>query len=182
MLIQGPDFADRDLAGRPARSWYVRGTQPEQLAYMRRLASAYGRTLPIRQLAVRIAYDGAGATGKDHARQALAIANWVKSRIRYVNESTETMQTPPRTIVNGFGDCDDHTILVAALLDALGIANRIAGMRWRGDFRHVFPLAIVRSPRGARVLPLDTTLRQPVGTSPVAIAEAQGRRVDLVTT
>lgn len=179
-MIIGDTFIDRDMDGRPVASWFIHGSQPEHVVYMRRLIDAYRRSNVVRQLAARIIFDWAGLPAKARRDHALAIGRWVQQHVRYMNEGMETFQTPIRTLRNGFGDCDDHTILICALLEATGIPSKVCAMSWGGAFRHVFPAAILVN-QGARTLealPLDSTLDYPAGTAdPLKISKRKGRKV-----
>lgn len=179
MLI-GQTFIDRDLDGRPVASWFINGSQPEHVLYMRRLIDAYRRSNVIRQLAAHVIFNVAGLPAKARRDHALALGQWVQDHVRYMNEGQETFQTPIRTLRNGFGDCDDHTILICALLEATGIPSKVCAMEWGGAFRHVFPAAILVDPAARRLeaLALDSTLTAPAGTvDPLVISKRKGRRV-----
>jgi len=55
-----------------------------------------------------------------------AIYKWGNKTIAYVRDPwmIEWIQSPRKTLERGFGDCDDHSILYAALMQALGIETR----------------------------------------------------------
>ncbi len=94
----------------------------------------------IRQLAIQIV-TGAGATGKDQARQAKALFQWVKNNIGYIADirNIETIAHPLVTLQSGAGDCDDQAALVAALAESIGIATRLKVVGDHPDrFRHIF--------------------------------------------
>lgn len=59
-----------------------------------------------------------------------AIQNWVRDNIGYVHDPAgiEMLQTPPATLARGYGDCDDKTILICALLKALGFETELLGV------------------------------------------------------
>lgn len=177
-MIVSRTFFDRDVRGRPVRSWWVHGSQPEHVLYMRRIVDAYRRSTAVRQLAVWIVFHWAGCPPKRKARHALAIARWVQRSILYVNEGQETFQTPLATLRLGFGDCDDMTILICALCEAIGIPTQIVAMQWAGSYRHVFPAAVILLVGGRPLsLALDATLRAPVGkANPVALSIRRGQR------
>ncbi len=80
----------------------------------------------IRALALAIVRD-AGIAGKNYQAEVLAVHCWVQSTIRYTRDPVgqETVQTPEHTaFVNQAGDCDDFSVLEAALLGALGHPTR----------------------------------------------------------
>lgn len=51
-----------------------------------------------------------------------AVYNWVYANIRYISDvkGVEAIRDARATISNGFGDCDDHAILIASMLSVLG--------------------------------------------------------------
>lgn len=74
------------------------------------------------------------------------IFNWVRLNIRYqydINE-VETIQSPIKTLELGFGDCDDHSILIGTLLEAAGFPTKLAVVSNREDklFTHVMVLGV----------------------------------------
>lgn len=64
-----------------------------------------------------------------------AIQNWVRDNIAYVPDPRlhEMLQTPPRTLQRGMGDCDDKTILVCAMLEALGFETELLAVGGNGQ-------------------------------------------------
>jgi len=73
---------------------------------------------------------------------AEAIFDYVIENIRYVPDpvEVETVQDPEVTLTILAGDCDDHSALVAALAQAIGIPARyrVVGNS-RDHFSHIFP-------------------------------------------
>lgn len=171
------------LGGAPPTriAWAQFDDVPRQLDYLRRMVEVYRMTPFARALALQIIRD---ASVKDHARaeQAIAIAEWVKNNIRYVNELPETFQTPPKTVELGAGDCDDHTTLIGSLCENLGIPVEVVGMKVNGVWQHVFPRAIVQAPGGALLrMPLDSTIKNTRirdFVDPVAKLRAQGKKIE----
>ena len=94
---------------------------------------------------------------KDFRSELEAIYHWVRENIRFVRDvrGIETLQTPEATMRLGAGDCDDHVILLQALLEAIGFITRSHAIGFAPDhYSHV--LAEVRS--GRRWVPLETTV------------------------
>lgn len=67
------------------------------------------------------------------------LQGWVRDSIAYVPDprEVEMIQTPPRTLDIGTGDCDDKAILVATLLETVGFDTRFMavggnGLEWAG--------------------------------------------------
>lgn len=78
---------------------------------------------------------------KDFRCEILAIYEWVDENIRFVRDinGVETLQTPERTLDLAVGDCDDHAILLSALLESIGHPTRFAALGFQpGHFSHVF--------------------------------------------
>jgi hypothetical protein len=56
---------------------------------------------------------------------AKALYYFVKENIEYVNDPPrEYVKSSRETLLNGAGDCDDHSVLLANLLQAIGIKTR----------------------------------------------------------
>jgi predicted transglutaminase-like cysteine proteinase len=132
-----------------------RGTA-ETVAIMARIAmGGWGaRSERIRALALAIVRD-AGIAGKDYRAEILAIHRWVQNNIRYTRDPVgqETVQTPEHTaFINQAGDCDDFSVLEAALLGALGHATRFITIGYSPTaFSHVYLAVNLRG----RWIPLD---------------------------
>lgn len=84
---------------------------------------------------------------------------WVKTKIRYMRDirDVEKINTPERTLRVGTGDCDDMSVLLAALLEASGNKTKflVVGLE-SGEYEHVF----VQVRLGAGWLSLDPTVKQ----------------------
>ena len=89
---------------------------------------------------------------------AKAIYDWVKKNIKYIKDITgyETIQSPEKTLEIGGGDCDDHAVLVATLLESIGMKTAFKVVGWNGDYRHVYVIAT--TPQGKRWV-IDTTVK-----------------------
>ena len=96
---------------------------------------------------------------KAFAQEVEAIYWWVAENIRYTLDvhEVETLQLPEWTIKIGHGDCDDHAILLAALLQTVGHPVRFKAVKAQGNgpnYCHVFTETKI----GNRWIALDTTL------------------------
>jgi predicted transglutaminase-like cysteine proteinase len=98
------------------------------------------------------------STAKD---QCEAIYNFVKQNVVYIEDiagRVESIKTARQTLSDGFGDCDDHTILNATLLGCIGFEKVcIALARYdesNPTFAHVYCVAYQDGKRYV----LDTTL------------------------
>jgi hypothetical protein len=95
------------------------------------------------------------------------VHSFVRNGIVFAREEGEIFQTPRVTISQGFGDCDDHARLVAALLIAGGVPARLAFLHApRGGPRHVVAQAL----NGTAWRWLETTLPARAGEDPRAAA------------
>ena len=132
-----------------------RGTS-ETVAIIARLAMGEwgAQSERIRALALAIVRD-AGIAGKNYLAEVIAIHHWVQTSIRYTRDPVgqETVQTPEHTaFVNQAGDCDDFSVLEAALLGALGHPTRFITIGYSPKaFSHVYLEANIQG----RWIPLD---------------------------
>jgi hypothetical protein len=88
-----------------------------------------------------------------------AVFSWVKDNIEFRGEYGETLQTPKMTLYYRAGDCDDQSILQAALLNSLGYVTRFRTMAVRNsvdDLSHVYVEVFDR--RSREWMPVDTTV------------------------
>jgi hypothetical protein len=88
---------------------------------------------------------------------ANAIYKWITRNINYVRDpwNIERIQSPDVTIRQQAGDCDDHAILSAALLQSLGIQTGFRIVSRSGhSYDHIY--AVYHSPQGWKSF--DTTV------------------------
>jgi len=150
----------------------------QTVALMRKLATGqYGSRSPkIRALAINILRK-AGAPEKNYWAETVAIHNWVRDNIRYTRDVTgqETLSPPEEIAFNTkAGDCDDKSILEAALLGAVGITTRfkVLGVT-PNQYSHVYLQAHVKD----RWVSLDPIMREkPAGWE----APAHMRKIEKV--
>lgn len=131
----------------------------QTLNLMARLAKEYRKAPAIRELALSLVR---GLAPKDWAGEARAIHHYVRDQIRYVKDiaGCETVQTPIQTVKIGQGDCDDKSLLVGALLGAIGHPVRFVAIGLAPNtFSHVFPQTKI----GGRWITLETTEPWPMG-------------------
>lgn len=91
------------------------------------LAEKYKISPLIRKLAVQLTQN---LTKKDYKAEQLALASYIKDKVRYVADvkDVETLQNPELTLGLKYreyhsGDCDDHTISFLALAYSIGQRN-----------------------------------------------------------
>ena len=88
-----------------------------------------------------------------------AVFDWVRRNIEFRGEAEETIQSPEATLNFGAGDCDDHAMLIAAMLKSLGYQAQFKTVATARDspneFSHVY--AVVKDKITGKWLPLDST-------------------------
>ena len=111
----------------------------QTVGIMRRLVNE-GKIDPIiRSAATSIVYL---TPEKDAGAEALALFDHVQNRIRYVGDihGVETVSSAAKTLLGKIGDCDDQSILLASLFEAIGYPTRfvVAGYNEPGALEHVY--------------------------------------------
>ena len=110
------------------------------LDIMRQFVRRYKKTLPVRNLALSLIRDVPGH--KDWVGQIKKLHRYVQDQIQYVRDinGVETVQTPLVTLENRQGDCDDQSVLLAALLESIGHPTRFVAIKqtFFGPFVHVY--------------------------------------------
>lgn len=133
---------------------------------MCRLAADGSTDFLIRDLALSIT---GGLKQKDYQGEACACLNWVRDRIRYVRDMAlaEVLQIPQVTLPAGLsgigrgqGDCDDKSILLAAMLASIGHRVRFIAIAFEPEtYSHVW----VQDAVGGQWLDLEPTEPLPCG-------------------
>lgn len=98
---------------------------------------------------------------KDWRGQVHALFEYVRDGIRYIHDiwGVETLHTPREVMRAEQGDCDDKSILLAALLESIGHPARFAALGFaRPGFEHVIvQTRMLRKGAGLHWLSLDAT-------------------------
>lgn len=131
----------------------------ETLRLMGIIIRKYRRAPSVRELALSLVKY---LPSKSYKREVAAIHAYVYNNIRYVRDvrGVETLQTPIQTIRIGQGDCDDHTMIVAALLEAIGHKTRIVAVGSKPNtYQHVFAQTKI----GTKWVAVETTENWPIG-------------------
>ena len=169
----------RDAQGR--ETWHLDVEIPEghagtaaTIRWMERLAAEGERDPRVIDLARTVT---AGCPPRDRECMARAIHEWVRRRVKYVNDPVEMEHLQPAAwtaLGTRAEDCDGHGVLLCAMSRAVGIpcAFRTVG-RGQGSwfaparFEHVYPVVGVgANPRGVGWVGADTTVRHPFGWEP----------------
>jgi len=78
---------------------------------------------------------------KDAIAEASAVQQWVRDNIRYTADvaDVETLKDPVMLLQSRYGDCDDKSTLVAALLQTIGYPVRFVAIAFpHEEFSHVY--------------------------------------------
>lgn len=126
----------------------------ETLRCMSRITRQFKKDSGIRELASQLI---AGLPQYDTNGEIRALHAFVRDHIRYTNDirGVETLQTPRVTLETGVGDCDDKSMLLASLLEAIGRATRFVavGFGEGGGHSHVLVEVLTRKKKW---VPLET--------------------------
>jgi len=130
---------------------------------MRQLVDAGKVDMRIRQCALNLIRL---VPQKDFDAEIVTIFEFVRDRIRYTHDvvGVETLAPAYRTLEIEQGDCDDKSVLLAALLESIGVETRFIITGYHGDtFEHVYVGAIDSQ---GRLIPLDSTENHMAGWEP----------------
>lgn len=123
------------------------------------------KQLPIRSLALSLVKNN---LQQDWGAEIRDLHAFVRDRIRYVKDirGVETLHTPVKLLEFGQGDCDDKSILLAALLESIGHPTRFVAVGFRpGNFSHVY----VETKIGNKWIGLETTKPWKAGRVPPGV-------------
>ena len=137
----------------------IRGVQ-ETITVMRAEVKK-GRVDPvIRQAATTLIYL---TPQKCELSEIEAVFNFVRDRVRYTRDivDVETVSSARKTLEGRIGDCDDQSVLLAALLEAVGYSTRfvVAGYNTATDLEHVYTQVFI----GDQWIDADPTEPHPLG-------------------
>lgn len=136
----------------------------ETLSLMRSMAIQGSKDPRMRSLGISIVRS---ISPRKDIHRANAILRWVQKNIRYVRDirRVETLATPQRTLLWCAGDCDDFSIVIAALLLSIGF-NEVCFVAQKNDptgpFRHVFVAVFIED----KWWKMDGTSKSPIGKMP----------------
>lgn len=108
--------------------------------------------------------------------QVRAIQQWVQQNIRYIRDPTsvELVQTPQKTLQWMAGDCDDQSVLTAALLDSIGHPAQFYAVGFRGGpLEHI----LTRTKIGAQWVAVETIKPVALGFLPPGISSTYIRDI-----
>jgi len=145
------------------------GTQ-HTAAHVRRLILDGAKDFYVRQKAIDIML-GRAVRPKNYRGEIQALFEWVQRNVRYTKDPfrVEVLHSPRRLLELRAGDCDDMTILLGAMLEAIGHPVRLV---LTGPdparpllFSHIYLEVNYRG----RWIPLDATMPHPMGWAPHAL-------------
>ena len=103
---------------------------------------------------------------KDIYGEVKTVFKFVRDNIRYIKDirDIETLHTPEKILEQKAGDCDDKSMLVAAMLESIGYECRFVAVGWSTNkLSHVFTQVKLRG----KWITLETTEPWSMGkTSP----------------
>jgi Transglutaminase-like superfamily len=141
--------------------------------YIKRLIRAGAKDFYVRQKAIDILLERMVAP-KDYVGEIRTLFEWVQRKVRYTKDPfrLEVLHSARRMLELRAGDCDDMSILLGAMLEAIGHPVRIVvtgpdPLR-RDLFTHVYLEAFHRG----KWIPLDPTMPHPPGWAPAALVKA----------
>lgn len=134
---------------------------------MRRLVIDGRKNGLIRQTAAGLVN---GLRQKDYLGEIKIIHAFVRDNIRYVRDvrNVETLHAAPFILQQGYGDCDDKTVLTCAMLESIGHKTRMTIVAlYTPAFCHVFPEVLYNG----KWIPLEVTEPVNIGWLPENITK-----------
>jgi transglutaminase-like putative cysteine protease len=132
--------------------WLPAGDAHDTRRLVDLVARIYGHAPRMRQFVAQVVIAPKGVAPRDDLGIARAVFEWVRDNIRFLNEAGESVLTPGRVLKMRYGDCDDRSGLVGAMLTSVRIPYRLRLLaRRKGEAPnerlvpfHIWPQAIVR--------------------------------------
>lgn len=135
----------------------------QTLKIMAKLVREARRDTRIRHLAASLIQSNAA---KDYTSEVSTIFEYVRNNIRYTLDinDVETLQMPINTLEFGYGDCDDMSMLLAAMLESIGHPCVFVAIAQEelNQFDHVY----VQTRIGNNWVSLDATENYSMGWEP----------------
>jgi len=108
--------------------------------------------------------------------QAAALQAWVQNNIEYRRDpvDAELLQTPQVTLQLRAGDCDDQSVLIAALLQATGHPAQFIAVGMNGaPLSHVLTQTLI----GTSWVSVETIEKRPLGWTPPGVTSYYIKKV-----
>jgi hypothetical protein len=121
----------------------------------------------VRQKAIDILL-ARGVRPKDYLGEIKALFEWVQQNVRYTKDpfKVEVLHTARRMLELRAGDCDDMTILLGAMLEAIGHPIRLVIVGPDPTRPHFFSHIYLEANYKGKWIPLDPTMPYPPGWEP----------------
>jgi hypothetical protein len=138
------------------------------VAHIQALIRQGAKDFHVRQKAIDVLVRR-GVRPKDYLGEIKALFEWVQRNIRYTKDTfrLEVLHSARRMLQLRAGDCDDFSILLGAMLEAVGHPVRLVitgpDPRRRDLFSHIYLEAWCRG----RWIALDATMPHPMGWAPI---------------
>lgn len=164
-----PQTEPKILIGLIAKGW--RGTL-QTVQHVQALIRAGAKDFYVRQKAIDILLEKR-VKPKDYLGEIQALFEWVQRHIRYTKDTVqvEVLHSAKRMLELRAGDCDDMTILLGAMLEAIGHPVRLVLSGpdpLRPDlFTHIY----IEVFHKGRWIPLDSTMPYPMGWAPSTVVK-----------
>ncbi len=141
---------------------------------MKSLIRAGAKDFYVRQKAIDILLEK-GVSPKHYLGEIKALFEWVQRNVRYTKDPfrVEVLHSARRMLELRAGDCDDMSILLGSMLEAIGHPVRLVLV---GPdplqprlFSHVYPEVYHKG----RWIPLDATMSHPMGWAPQGLVRTR---------
>jgi hypothetical protein len=139
------------------------------VAYIMRLIKEGAKDFCVRQTAIDILFAN-GVPPKDYLGEIRTLFGWVQHNVRYTRDihRVELLHSARRMLELRAGDCDDMTILLAAMLKAIGHPVRLVLVGFNPARKTVFTHIYLEVFYKGWWIPLDATINKPMGWAPPA--------------
>ena len=159
-----PLTAPKIFVGHIPKGW--RGTQ-QTVEHEQALIRAGAKDFYVRQKAIDILLEK-HVKPKDYLAEIQALFEWVQRHIRYTKDTfqVEVLHSARRMIELRAGDCDDMTILLGAMLEAIGHPVRLVIIGPDPLRQNLFTHIYLEVLHKRHWIPLDATMPYPMGWAP----------------
>jgi hypothetical protein len=158
------------------------GTQ-RTLGHIKRHIQEGASDFYVRQKAIDILL-ARGIKAKDYLGEIRALFEWVQGNVRYTKDPlrVEVIHSARRMLELRAGDCDDMTVLLGSMLQAIGHPVRLIIVGPDPQRPRLFSHIYLEASYQGRWIPLDATMPHPMGWSPWAPVRTVidlGRRTEM---
>lgn len=127
---------------RPKQYKFNSGDIDDRITWIEYEVNIGKRNPGVRQIAADVLK---GTPPKDWKNSAKLLFEWTRTNIRYTLDphNVELFQSAERSVQVGIGDCDDQSIVLASLLQCVGIPVilRVIGLKGQRVFQHIYVMA-----------------------------------------